>query len=513
MTSCINNAFSPLVLAVGFGSLLVGQSSAQTFATLHDFSALSGTPFTNGDGAGPLAAVNLSGTRLYGSAAQGGSGGYGTVFSLNGDGTEFKTIYSFTGCNTNEADTYTNRDGATPRAALLCSGNTLYGTATFGGHWGNGTIFRVNIDGSGFTNLHDFSAGSHGTYGTNTDGLNPNGCLVLWGNTLFGVATYGGNSGNGAVFRLNTDGSGFTNIHDFTATPSAPYGNDDGAGPYAGLLLSSNTLYGTAEYGGRFGYGTLFKMNPDGTGFTTLHDFSPLSGPFFVNSDGANPTTTLTLLGSTLYGTAAQGGSAGYGTVFSLNVDGTGFQTLHSFTTESGFSNINNDGANPRTGLVFSEGTLFGAAQDGGAAGNGTVFKLNPDGSGFIVLHAFAATADFPAPQLNADGVFPFGLSVSGGTLYGTAASGGGSGNGTVFSISLPRTANPPQLAIIPANANVILTWPTNAVGFVLQSTTNLQSPLWTTNSAPPVVINGQNTVTNPFTGAEQFFRLSTGQP
>jgi len=67
-----------------------------------------------------------------------------------------------------------------------------------------------------------------------------------------------------------------------------------------------------------------------------------------------------------------------------------------------------------------------------------------------------------------------------------------------------------PLLTLIPQGANVILTWPTNAAGFTLQSTTNLVSAAdWSTNSPAPVVIAGQNTVTNPITGAQMFFRLS----
>ena len=72
--------------------------------------------------------------------------------------------------------------------------------------------------------------------------------------------------------------------------------------------------------------------------------------------------------------------------------------------------------------------------------------------------------------------------------------------------------SSPAQLTIIPSGvppSRIILTWPTNAVGFTLQSTTNLISPVvWSTNSPAPVVIAGQNTVTNPITGAQQFYRL-----
>src|SRR5439155_17357167 len=71
------------------------------------------------------------------------------------------------------------------------------------------------------------------------------------------------------------------------------------------------------------------------------------------------------------------------------------------------------------------------------------------------------------------------------------------------------RLSSPAQLTIIPSGANLILTWPTNAVGFTLQSATNLgPSAVWSTNSPAPVVIAGQNTVTNPITGAQKFHRL-----
>ena len=78
---------------------------------------------------------------------------------------------------------------------------------------------------------------------------------------------------------------------------------------------------------------------------------------------------------------------------------------------------------------------------------------------------------------------------------------GGSSGDGTVFSLSL-GAVNEPLLAIFHAGTNVIVTWPTNATGFTLQSTTNLAAPVW-------VTVTGQNTVTNPISGTQKFYRLS----
>src|SRR5438105_9070822 len=96
---------------------------------------------------------------------------------------------------------------------------------------------------------------------------------------------------------------------------------------------------GQAPYGGSWGRGTVFKVHTNGTGFTTLHSFTAKSGAFpFTNSDGASPRAGLIVSGDTLYGTAANGSSSGNGTVFAVNTNGTGFTTLHSFMTASGLS-------------------------------------------------------------------------------------------------------------------------------------------------------------------------------
>src|SRR5258706_15955235 len=72
----------------------------------------------------------------------------------------FTTLYSFTAISTNASGVYTNSDGANPVAGLITnlSGSTLYGTAAYGGSSGDGTVFAVNTDGTGFTNLHSFAA-------------------------------------------------------------------------------------------------------------------------------------------------------------------------------------------------------------------------------------------------------------------------------------------------------------------------------------------------------------------
>jgi uncharacterized repeat protein (TIGR03803 family) len=347
---------------------------------------------------------------------------------------------------------------------------------------------------------------------TNGDGAIPGAGLILSSNTLYGTASEGP---DGTVFRINTDGSAFTVLHGFTDL------SENGYYPKGGLVLSGNALYGTTQNGVSGGAaGTLFAINTDGSGFKVLHRFTAPSPGYTnsfgnaisTNSDGAFPKSTLLLSGNTLYGTTSQGGPGGNGTLFAIHADGTWFTNLYSFTAADGFTSdglpINSDGATPYAGLIVSGSTLYGTTAWGGSSGAGTVFAINTDGSGFTNLYSFTAWSGTYPNVINTDGVAPSGVILSGNTLYGTALEGGSGGRGTIFSISLPD--GPPQLSITPAGATVILAWPTNSTGFTLQSTTNLgSSAVWTTNSPPPVVVNGQNTVTNPISGTQQFYRLS----
>jgi uncharacterized repeat protein (TIGR03803 family) len=484
-TYIINLFLLPLLIA-GLGLIPASRVTAQTFTTLHSFTATtSDYPYINSDGAYPFAGLILSGNTLYGTAHGGGSLGWGTVFAVHTDGTGFTTLHNFTGGD----------DGYGPRAGLILSSNTLYGTAAEGGSPGDGTVFAVHTDGTGFTTLHNFTGGS--------DGFLPVAGLILSGNTLYGTAANGGR-GYGTVFAVNTDGTGFTTLYTFT-------GGYDGWSPKA-VILSGNTLYGTAGcnsvYGTAIG-GTVFAVNTDGTGFMNVYNFTPLYNS--TNSDGAGLQAGLILSSNTLYGTAVQGGSSAGGTVFKVNTDGTGFTNLHSFTAASGPLGTNSDGANPFAGLILSNNTLYGTTSYGGSLGDGTVFAVNIDSTGFTNLHSFTQLS-VPDTGTNSDGGNPIaGLILSGNTLYGTAEQGGSSDNGTVFSLSLGSASAPvPTLTIVPSGTNVILTWPANAAGFALQSTTNLVSPvIWTNVSPAPVVVNGQYAVTNPASGTKKFYQLS----
>ncbi len=468
-------------LIAGAGVLPLERVAAQTFSNLHNF----GPGLSD---RGVPGAVILSSNVLYGTTYFGGSANNGTVFKMNSDGTGYTNLHGFSPVPASYP--YTNSDGANPggayveNSALVLSGSALYGTTFDGGKFGHGTVFRINVDGTGFTNLYNFIGAEGGA---------PNAGLVLAGDTLYGVATGGGTGGLGTVFKLTTNGTGLVVLHDFSDIFSNDQlTNGDGGQPVGGLLLSGNTLYGTADAGGTLGDGTVFAVNTDGLGFTNLHNF---------DSSAVNPSGILILSGDVLYGTASS-------VVFAINTNGSGYTNLFTFAAPFvGPRFTNSTGIYPSGGLILSGNALYGTASSGGRFGNGTMFAVNTNGTGFVNLFNFPATPVSP-PSSNNEGALPSGgLALSGNTLYGTANSGGQSGYGTVFSLTLPP---PPSLAMIFSGTNIILNWPTNSTGFTLQSTTNLGAPAnWSTVFPTPVFVNGQNAVTNPASGARMFYRLS----
>lgn len=388
--------------------------------------------------------------------------------------------------------------GAHPYGPLLLSGNRLYGTARAGGTSGNGTVFAVSTNGTGYTNLHHFAAGTLFPK-TNTDGALPQGGLVLSGNRLYGTATTGGTAANGTLFALDTDGTGFTILHQFTPMSGSPGTNSDGANPYTTLVLSGNTLYGSALNGGSFGYGTIFAVKTNGTDFRTLYHFQ-------WSFDGAYPRD-LSLAGNRLYGAGNGGGRWGYGSVFTLNTDGTGFTNLYSFSEVLGSTFTNKYGAFPFGGVVFHNNRVYGTTFGGGAGGRGTIFSLKPDGTELWLLHSF--TAGSGPSQTNYDGANPrCSLVVSGNALYGTTERGGELAWGTVYRISWP--GQQPRLAIASSAGNVILKWP-ELPGFKLEATTNLGLPIsWSTVNQASATNSGEISVTLPATDPKKFFRLKS---
>jgi uncharacterized repeat protein (TIGR03803 family) len=442
----------------------------------------------------------------------------------------FTNLYSFTGTD----------DGCDPNGLVQGSDGYFYGTTQGGGttndnvySWGPsgyGTVFKITTNGA-LTSLYSFTSGN--------DGGQPYAGLVQGSDGYFyGTTVEGGPNGSGTVFKISTNGV-LTTLYSFGTVTDA-HGNPlDGAAPTAALVQGSDGyFYGTTEGGGPNGCGTVFKISTNGA-LTSLHFFT-------VTNDGANLNGLVQGSDGNFYGTTGAGGTNGCGTVFKISTNGV-LTTLYAFTG-------GNDGRYPQAGLVQeSDGIFYGTTYSGGMNNGGTVFKITTNGA-LTTLYSFGSTpigsnssglvqgsdgyfygmnvyqyiALGTVFKISTNGVFTSlyslrtgTIAVSGGTgtlvqgtdgsFYGTTGAGGTNGYGSVFRLTIVPD---PQLTIIPSEPYVILTWPTDYNGFsygryTLQSTTNLGSAaVWTTNSPAPVVVNGQNTVTNSITGSQQFYRL-----
>jgi uncharacterized repeat protein (TIGR03803 family) len=432
----------------------------------------------------------------------------------------------------------TNWDGVGPQSDLALSGETLYGTAPTGGTNGFGTLFAVNADGTGFTVLHSFGY---------PYGAIPGKDLLLTNGMLFGTVGQSTNLDDyGAIFCVATNGSNFSLVYPFPTTALGSYpkgllalggdtlygmastggisnsgsifsvntnGNDfnvlhyfnraaDGFFPLGGLLLAGGTLYGTARDGGSNSFGTVFSIDTNGGNFTVLHTFSGNT-----NSDGELPDGGLILAGDTLYGTTSAGSSAG--SVFSIETNGDAYSVIHSFNNALG------DGRTIESSLVLSGNTLYGTTVFGGTNSNsGTVFSVNTDGGSFTVLHTFSAV-NSSYRDTNSDGAESFGgLALSGDVLYGTTSLGGTNGTGTVFSLTIqPRITD-----VVLSGADLLLGGINGMAGHTYRvlSSTDFAAPLDQWRPVATNVLGSGGNFTLTATNAvnpgfeQQFYTLST---
>jgi uncharacterized repeat protein (TIGR03803 family) len=330
----------------------------------------------------------------------------------------FRTLHSFDGT-----------DGFWPYAGLVqATDGNLYGTTVYGGNipcycsYGCGTIFKITPSGT-LTTLYSF-----GSQSGCTDGSLPFAGLVqatdgnLYGTTYNGGPTLCNGYGCGTVFKI-TPGGVLTTLYSFCSQSGCP----DGEFPYAGLVQATDgDFYGTTQFGGANGQGTVFRITPSGT-LTTLYSFCSQSGC----TDGYRPWAGLVqATDGNFYGTTYAGGANGQGTVFKITPEGA-LTTLYSFCSQSDCT----DGISPQAGLVqATDGNFYGTINPGGRLGVGMVFKITPSGT-LTTLHSFCSQLDCT------DGEFPYAglVQATDGNFYGTTGGGGANGYngyGTVFKIT-----------------------------------------------------------------------------
>jgi uncharacterized repeat protein (TIGR03803 family) len=356
---------------------------------------------------------------LYGTTGQGGAYGHGAVYKLSPP--------AVAGGAWKEAILYSftgGIDGSYPQAGLLLLNGVIYGTTQLGGASAAGVVYQLTHSGSTWTEnvIYTFTGGKDGKWPVS--GLVADNRGNLFGTTVEGGNFNGNANGYGVIFRLSPQSSGWTQVvlHAFLS-------GSDGSDPNSTLIRdSSGALYGATYQSGQFGYGNIFKLAPPSGGGnwtkTILYDFQNAS-------DGSYPTAGPVLDSSgNLYGTTSDGGQYNRGTVYKLTPP-SGGSGPWTETTLYAFQN-GNDGGYPQAGLIFdNSGNLYGTTLDGGSAGWGVVFELIPPSGGSgpwteNVLHAFTGNPDGGSSYTP--------LLLLGTTLYGTTW-GGGLSSGTVFQI------------------------------------------------------------------------------
>ena len=335
-----------------------------------------------------------------------------TILAGTAGAQTFSVIHAFNGVN-----------GAVPSAGVTLRGGVLYGTTLCLPYCGGeGTVYQITPVGSNwyFTPLFFFSG---------PNGNEPE-ARVVFGpdNRLYGTTTLGGAQDYGVVFSLTplTTICKTANcfsvekvLHQFTGSP-------DGEGPVNGDLIwdAMGNIYGTTSAGGSSNLGTVFQMTKSGNDWTEAPIYS------FTGPDGLGPVGGVILdSNGNLFGTTAEGGLYGDGTVFELtyNINSGWTETvLYSFQKQS-------DGWFPYASLVKdSAGNLYGTTSDAGPGGGGTVFELSPMGNSwaFTLLYNFTGQQGMQCGQRAA-------LSLdSSGSLYGTTTCDGANNLGNVFKLT-----------------------------------------------------------------------------
>lgn len=311
---------------------------------------------------------------LYGTTYFGGTEGGGVLFRVTLDGV-YTALHYFGGGRPNPLFAYT---GVTEGPD-----GYLYGTTHNGGSANKGTIYRIALDGSNFSILHEFAG---------DEGENPQGKLVVGTDgLLYGTTMMGGANNRGAVYRISTSGAyellySFPRLGAFNNQGLAV--NSMGANPRAGLLLAADGhFYGTAYQGGEVGYGSVYRVTLAGE-VSLVHSFA---GPSF---GGGYPISGLTQdAEGNFYGTTERGGYLQRGSAWRLTPDGT-FQLLHGFIGSS------IDGVLPVAGILPAHGTLYGASQFDSptsltsGTGSGILFKLDLGSGGVLPVELSVSDAE-----------------------------------------------------------------------------------------------------------------------
>ena len=319
-------------------------------------------------------------------------------------------------------------DGRDPATALTFdSAGNAYGTTAGGGEFDFGAVFKLTPSGDGWVQTVIYS------FAGGNDGLDPHGGVTLGPDgSLYGTAVAGGNAGIcagdgcGVVYKLTPEGDQW-----FQTTLYNFLGGNDGWGPGSRVVFdAAGNLVSTTPNGGRHSAGTIFMLTPGSNG--TWH--KKILHSFTGGKDGATGSLGDLIFDAAgnIYGIAEQGGAYGAGTVYKLSPSPTGRWTLTTLYAFKGMP----DAGFPYGGLTWdAAGNLYGTTYFGGNAGMGSVYQLTPGPNSTWqenVLYNF---------QGGTDGSLPTSTLVfdRNGNLLGTTSAGGrpSCDCGTVFRLAL----------------------------------------------------------------------------
>jgi uncharacterized repeat protein (TIGR03803 family) len=299
----------------------------------------------------------------------------------------------------------------------------FYSTAPNGATHGYGGIFRLSQAGAEQVR-YKFQSTDNPTC---QPGLNLGGGGNMYG-TCYGVAA--SSTDPGMVYKYTPPGTTITPIN------CGFNGGSNGSNPdEPPILATDGNYYGTTAWGGTYGYGTIYTFTAAGVCTPAIYSFTG------GTTDGRNPHSLMQEIYTTagahctagsspicLVGAAESGGTSNCGTTFQLIPPST-LTVLHNFT-------CGNDGKAPVAAMIQpkANGPLYGSAYEGGANGDGTIFKITPTGTStgqFHLMHGLLASTDGSGPQAALVRFYD-------GNLYGTCINGGstGGGQGTIFKIT-----------------------------------------------------------------------------
>ncbi|MGC3945734.1 MAG: T9SS type A sorting domain-containing protein [Chryseolinea sp.] len=367
------------------GSIFRIAFDGSNYETLHSFNGA--------DGKYPSGSLMEHEGKFYGYTA-GGDLNYGVLFRLNTDGSSFEKLMQF------EAD----NQGHDPNGALVHAGSSVFGVASKGGRYNGGVIYKMKNDGSGYTLLHNFNV---------NDGSSPEYSLIRVDDRLYGTTATGGQTSSGTLFSIDTLGLNFEVLSQF--------GDANGWAPRGGVAADGEFLYGVVG-ASNDGAGILYKFNRSTKVLSNVFSFKgtdiivPMSSVivkdnrliglgikqsganvvYAVDNDGSDFEIildrgvadagrnggTIALLADTLFVAALQGGEAiDMGTLYRVNVDGTGFKKLKDFNWQVGGIS--------RGEIVVSDTAIYGLLANGGPMDGGVVYRIAPDGTGFEhIIHS-----------------------------------------------------------------------------------------------------------------------------